>query len=159
MAEKLSISEVFLLAENIEKQGREFYLGAAKNSQDPMVKEVMAFLAEEEARHEGIFAGLRKKFFGSNDLYINNDDDEATKYITNTVNTHVFNVEKDVAALLGAIQTPRSALEMAINFEKDTIACFTAFKKVVKDETNLIDRLILEEQEHIKKIQRVLDSI
>ena len=159
MSNSLSLSEIFLLAENIEKQGREFYLGAAAKTDDPKVKEVMSFLANEESRHEKIFADLRQKFFGSDDIYVNDDDDEAAKYITNTVNSHVFNVSKDVAELLGSIQTPRSAVEMAINFENDTIKCFTAFKDVVKDEIKLIDRLIEEEHKHKEKLEKVLEQL
>ncbi len=159
MSNSLSLSEVFLLAENIEKQGREFYLGAAAKSDDPVVKEVMTFLADEETRHEKIFSDLRQKYFGSHDIYMDNDDDEAAKYITGLVGSHVFNVSKDVAELLGSIQTPRSAVEMAINFENDTIKCFTAFKGIVKDETKLIDRLIEEENKHKDKLEKVLEQL
>ncbi len=159
MADSLSLSEIFLLAENIEKQGLEFYVGAASKTQDLKVKEVMNFLAEEEKRHAGIFADLREKFFGSDDIYVNHDDDDAAKYITGLVQTHVFNVSKDVAEILGQIQTPKSAIEMAINFEKDTIACFTGFKKLVKGETKLVDRLIQEEFGHIEKLEKVLKEL
>lgn len=159
MADSLSMSEIFLLAENIEKQGLEFYKQAALTSQNVKVKEVMLFLADEETRHAEIFADLRQKFFGSDDIYLNHEDEEATRYITGLVDTHVFNVSKDVAELLGAIQTPKSAIEMAINFEKDTIACFTGFKKLVQGETKMIDRLIQEEFGHIEKLEKLLTEI
>ena len=159
MADSLSMSEIFLLAENIEKQGREFYLGAAQDVQDAKVKEVMSFLAEEEARHESIIAGYREKFFGSEDMYVNHDNDEAVRYITDLVETHVFNMNKDVAKLLGSIQTPKSAVEMALNFEKDTIKCFTGFKELVGGDTQLIDRLIQEEYGHIDKLEKVLEEL
>ena len=159
MSNSLSLSEIFLLAENIEKQGREFYLGAAAKTDDPVVKEVMSFLAEEETRHEKIFADLRKKFFGSDDVYFDEDHEDTAKYITGLVDSHVFNVSKDAAELLGSIQTPRSAVEMAINFENDTIKCFTAFKGIAKDETKLIDRLIEEEHKHKEKLEKVLEQL
>jgi len=53
--------DIFELAKNIEKEGKEYYLKLAKESPEPSLAGVFRFLAKEEQLHYDIFTSLQNK--------------------------------------------------------------------------------------------------
>ena len=157
MAMQYSLSEVFEMAEGIESNGYDFYTQAADAIKDKTVKALFHDLAGKELQHKETFANLRKEFCSAVDAHWVDPDGQAAAYLQATADNHVFNVEKDVSSLLASLQSPESALRLAIGFEKDTIAFFTALKQAVTGENrDKVDLLIKEELDHIRVLQ---DSI
>jgi len=56
-----SAEEVVELAINTEKNGKEFYEGAARDTEDKSLKDLFGFLAMQEEQHRKRFEGLRRK--------------------------------------------------------------------------------------------------
>ena len=160
MGQQFSLSEAFLMAEEIEANGFEFYRLNAQASRDKSVKALFAALAEKEKVHQEVFVGFRQEFCGENDVHFVDQDDQAAAYIKTVADNHVFNLNKDVSSLVASVQTPGSAIRMAIGFEKDTIVFFTAIRDAVRDENrDKIDLLIREEFDHIRILQEELDKL
>ena len=160
MAQQFSLSEAFRMAEDIEANGFEFYSLNAKASRDKSVKALFAALADMEKVHQAIFAGFREEYCGESDVHWVDPDDQAAAYIKTVADNHVFNLNKDMSSLVASLQTPGSAIRMAIGFEKDTIVFFTAIRDAVRDDNrDKIDLLIREEFEHIRILQEELDEL
>ncbi len=160
MGQQFSLSEAFRMAEDIEANGFDFYIQNAKASRDKSVKALFTALAEKEKVHQAIFAGFRKEYCGEKDVHWVDPDDQAAAYIRTVADNHVFNLNKDISSLVASVQTPESAIRMAIGFEKDTIVFFTAIRDAVRDENrDKVDLLIREEYEHIRILQEELDKL
>ena len=160
MVQQFSLSEAFRMAEEIEANGFEFYSLNAKSSRDKSVKALFTALAEKEKVHQAIFAGFREEYCGESDVHWVDQDDQAAAYIKTVADNHVFNLNKDMSSLVASVQTPGSAIRMAIGFEKDTIVFFTAIRDVVRDENRAkVDLLIREEFDHIRLLQEELGKV
>ena len=160
MVAQYSLSEVFAMAENIESNGYDFYTQAKESVNDKVVQAVFLDLAGKELQHKELFAKLRKEFCTAEDTHWVDPDGQAAAYLKATADTHVFNLEKDVSALLASLQSPESALRLAIGFEKDTIAFFTALKQAVTGANReKVDLLIKEELDHICILQDAIKQL
>jgi len=160
MATQYSLSEVFEMAEDIESNGYDFYTQAAVAIKDKAVKAVFHDLADKELQHKKSFANLRQKFCSVVDVHWVDPDGQAAAYLKAAADNHIFNIEKDVSSLLASLQSAESALRLAIRFEKDTVAFFTALKKAVTGENHdKVDLLIQEELEHIRILQNTLKEL
>ena len=59
--ETLEAGDVFEVALQIEKQGEKFYRYAVNLTDDPKMKDVFRFAADEEAKHRKIFEAMATK--------------------------------------------------------------------------------------------------
>lgn len=159
MARSYSISEAFHLAETIERNGLAFYTQAAAATRDPRVRAIFASLAQAEQHHADLFEGLRQEYCRTEEIHQVDLDDQVAGYINAVAACHVFNLEKDVTRLLASVQTPESALRLALNFEKDTLAFFAALRDgVALNHRDKVDRLIREELDHVHQLQQALTA-
>jgi len=160
MATQYSLSEVFEMAEAIESNGYDFYTQAAGSIKDKAVKAVFQDLAGKELQHKETFANLRQEFCSAVDAHWVDPDSQAAAYLKATADNHVFNIEKDVSFLIASLQSTESALRLAIGFEKDSIAFFTALKQAVTGENrDKVDLLIKEELDHILILQDTIRQL
>jgi len=160
MADRFSLSEVLRIAEEIERNGQKFYSQAADKTKDAAVKQLMRELAEKEKEHEEVFAQMRGRYCGVSDAHEVDSTGEVAAYIRSLAETHVFNLNKDIAKLLLSLQTPGSILQLAIGFEKDTIAYFSALKNAVSSENKeKVELLIQEEVGHIRLLQETRKNL
>lgn len=160
MTIQYSLSEVFEMAENIESNGYDFYTQAADAIKDKMVKTVFQDLARKELQHKETFASLKQELCAAAEAHWVDPDGQAAAYLKATADCHVFNIEKKVSSLLASIQSTESALRLAIGFEKDTIAFFTALKQAVTEvNRQKVDLLIKEELEHIRILQDTIKQL
>ena len=149
--------EVFEMAEQIERNGADYYRKAAEAVTNEEDKKFLVELAEMEDDHEVMFAGLRKNL-GSNETEAVTFDpqDEAALYLKALADTRVFHKKTmDLSSMEGI-------LTGAINAEKDSIAFYLGMKDMVaagrgKDRINAI---IKEEMKHISLLSsRLLASV
>jgi rubrerythrin len=159
MKNTFSLSEVFRLAEQIERNGFRFYQEAAKASKNLPVKQLLDHLALQEKKHEQIFADLHSQLCGGSDLNLVDLDDQVELYIRSMAYGHVFKMDLDVPQVLTSLQTERSMLQLAITFEKDTIVFFESLKKAVAvSSREKVELLIQEEIGHIHRLQEALKN-
>jgi rubrerythrin len=147
-----SAREIFDIGVQIEVNGKAFYEAAAKKSADAGVRQFFQELAAWENRHIRLFSELRDALpasAGSAEVFDPNE--EAALYLQATADSHVFVRNRDMVALVAGCRTPQDILDLAITFEKDSVAFYTSMKKAVAKGLGpeKVDRLIDEEIQHI----------
>jgi rubrerythrin len=121
---------------------------------DAKAKDLLLFLAEEEAKHVGdferILAGLGE--YHSPESY----PGEYEEYLKALVENHVFHKGLNFEDLAPQMADAGKAIDMALRFEKDSILFFNEMKNFVpQGEHEAIDKLIAQEREHIKKLSQM----
>ena len=152
MSIQFSADAIFEIGIRIEKNGRAFYLEAAKSASDETVKSLFTELAEWENKHVELFKQLKSELpenMKEDNLF--DPDNEFRAYLEAAADSHVFVSSMNVDALAAQCSSPSEALEAALTFEKDSVVYYTAVKKVVSGlpGREKIDRLIDEELKHI----------
>lgn len=151
MANIFSASEVVEMGIQIEKNGWDFYNGVAGLSRNPAAKELFEFLAGEEKKHikrfEGILSEVKK--YEPSEAY----PGEYFAYLKTLSEGHVFTKENKGKEAAKNIKTESQALDLALGFENESIVFYEGMKKVVlEDEQRILDKLIEEEKEHVRKL-------
>lgn len=160
MTESYSLSEVFRIAEVIERNGHEFYVRAAKQVETPAIRQVLLDLAEKEKHHLAFFQELHNQCCSQTDVHWVDPDGQAQAYLDSIANCHVFYLDPDIPELLAALHSPESVLRLAINFERDTVAYFTALRTTVPDShRDKVDLLIQEELSHIRELRDAINTL
>ncbi len=152
MSYYMNVDEVYQVGVEIEKNGQAFYQAAAAATGDPAVKKLCEGLAAWETRHVEVFEKLRRELppearaDGAFD-----PADEERAYLRAAADDHVFRKGTDIPALVAKCQTPKALLDLAIQFEKDSVVYYTAMKQLMPpcEACGSVDALIDEELRHI----------
>jgi len=145
--------DVFAMAVRIEENGNAFYSGAAERTKNPEVKKLFEDLALMEASHITIFRGLRSRLPETASDTVWDPEGLAESYLEASADSHVFTVQA-ATDRLKAVKTPVEALDLALQFEKDSLAFFLGMKEILPDPSgrNEIDALIKSEMVHIRML-------
>lgn len=146
--------DVFAMAVRIEENGSAFYAGEAQKSDDVQVKELFQDLALMEEGHIKAFKALRSELPGSLPLgSVWDPEGLAESYLQAAADTHIFTTEAAQIRLDG-VRTPLETLDMALQFEKDSMAFFIGMKEILPDAEgrSQIDALILQEMDHYRML-------
>ena len=157
MGNIFSGSEVVEIGVQIEKNGRDFYDGAAKLSKNPEAKEAFRFLKGEEEKHIRTFEDILSKVkkYGPSEAY----PGEYFAYLKTLSEDHVFTKKDKGTESAKSIKTDAEGVDLGIKFEKESIAFYEGMKKVVLEgEQKTIDRLIGEEQSHLKRLEHLSED-
>ena len=155
--------EVFKIALNIEDNGYAFYEQAADKPFPEEIKKLFQMLGKEEMAHKRIFSrlmeGLPPQTTSST---VWDPQDEVDQYLKMMADTHVFlqHPEK-ITEGLKLVATPQEAVEMAMQFEKDTIVFFLQLADAsdgTESQKN-IQTLVHEEQKHLKALTLILKKL
>jgi len=153
--------EIVEMAIRIEENGMRYYADAAKACKIKRLQELFKALSEEEARHINLFAELKAavpKDSASEafDPYIL----EATQYLKAMADTEVFTSPEGGEKLAGEVFDEKSALEIAIDREKDSIIFYYELQKMIRDKDNfVVDELIAQEKDHLKRLTDHLEEL
>ena len=153
MGQFFNISEIIGFAIQIEEAGYRFYIETMKKVQEPNILKLFQHLADEEFKHEHIFRELLKKAgkFTPPESYRG----EYEKYMNDFLQSTMFRDFKIDRGKINAIQGIQDALQIALDFEKNSIVFYTAMKQYMGDEHRpLVDTIIQEELKHIMKINQ-----
>ena len=143
---------IFEIGVQIEKNGKAFYLEAAKKASDDASKTLFTELAKWEDTHIAVFQQLQADLpdmAGDDTLF--DPDNELVSYLQAAADSHVFDNSADIAYLVSQCQTTADVFDLALTFEKDSVVYYTTMKKVVPAHLGQekIDLLIDEELKHI----------
>lgn len=147
-------AEIVEFAVRIEQNGYTFYQKAESLVNNPAAKELLAYLKEEEAKHEKLFREMMGTLEPANvrETY----EGEYEEYLKALVDNHVFGAEGAAEKALARINNEIEVLNTAMGFEKDTILFFRELRDLVSDkDREVVDRLIREEQSHLRKLALV----
>lgn len=149
MSYYMNVDEIYQVGVEIERNGRAFYQAAARATPDAGVKALCEKLANWEAKHVELFEELRRKLPTEASAGGAFDPaDEERQYLKATADGHVFLKNKDVGELVAGCTSPAALLDLAIQFEKDSVVFYSAMKQLLPRAPG-IEALIDEELRHI----------
>lgn len=153
MSYDFNADDVFEMAEQIEKNGAEFYRQAAAAVSDEDAKAFLLDLAAMEDDHEKTFAEMRNKLSDKEKTAtVFDPEGEAAGYLKALADTRVF-FEKEIDT-----SSMQAILKAAILAEKDSIVFYLGMKDLVPGERgqSQLDAIIKEEMSHINLLSRRL---
>lgn len=150
MSYLLDVKEILEFAVHIEERGYEFYVGAMKKFGDPRATKLFQYLADEEFKHETVF---RKLLAAEGGAGRRESDPEYQAYMREFIKAHPLADRRAVAAALARVSAPEQILDLALDFEKDSIVFFTQLKEMVAPgRARAVERVIHQEMGHLRKI-------
>ena len=149
-------NEILQMAEQLERNGADFYRKSIEKIQDPAGKELLLSLAEMEDQHEKTFADLRSKLTASEKAQtVFDPQGETVRYLKALADSKVF-FEKTIDT-----DSMEGILKEAITAEKDSILFYLGLKDAVPEALgkDKIDAVIKEEMSHINLLTRELVAL
>jgi rubrerythrin len=159
MSTFFSGDEVIRIAVKTEETGYKFYKLAYSNTKSDRLKNIFNYLAEQELKHKEIFLSF-KGLIKELPQGVPVDWDELDLYIKALTDSSFFLGEDKNINLASKATDDKEAIDFAIGFEKDTMLYFYQIRDLLKNpEKPIIDKVINEEKEHIKKLLEIKKSI
>jgi rubrerythrin len=150
--------EVLAMAERIERNGQGFYLQAASMVQGTEIGKLLADLAVWEKGHEALFKVMREDLTGRETESTAFDPyDEMALYLTAMADSHIFAVDDiNPAAILEGNESSEDILDIALEFEKNSILFFMGLQKMVSENLGKekVWKVIDEETSHIAWLEK-----
>ena len=161
MSLDFNADEILQMAQQIEKNGFQFYQQAARSLRNPG-RQLLLRLAAMEETHEKIFARMRADLTeAEKKKKIFDPEDQTTLYLRAWADIHVFNVRDDPAKKLTGKEKVEDILRMAIGLEKDSIVFYLGMKEMVPERLgrSKVDGIIKEEMRHVGDLSRELETL
>jgi rubrerythrin len=161
MAISFNVDEIFEMAEQIERNGADFYREAARKTGDKATQKTFANLAAMEEGHLKIFQEMRKQLDASDKETTSFDPDgEAALYLQAMASSHGIEGKKDRLTKLSGNETTREIFEIAVNAEKNSIVFYTALKELVSATgREQVETIISEELGHLAVLKTQLAQL
>jgi rubrerythrin len=162
MAMTFNADEVLAMAEQIERNGRRFYVRAAEIAAAGEAHVLLEKLAGWEEGHEALFASMRSELSEEGKAAsIFDNDSSAEMYLQAAADSHVFNAHEDPTEILRGSETAKEILEKALSFERDSILFFVGMSKAVPARlgTERVLRIIDEEMSHVAYLKTELRKL
>ena len=143
--------EVFKIAEQIERNGTDFYIRAAELFDDPNTRDLFLRLAEWEREHERTFAQMKQQLSEQNRQASTSEADDLLPDPRVMAGLAVFGMRSDPAEELHGRQEKTDIIRRAVEKEKDSIVFYHGLKEFVpaRADKDKIDDIIKEEMKHI----------
>ena len=151
---RFSAHEILDMAIRIEENGEKFYCDAALAAKDVTLQGLFDFLATEEVKHTAFFRGLKKSATDEStpapfDPYI----EETSLYVKALSDSKVFSGVIKGRDLGEAAKDSDTALDCAIEMEKDSILFYYELEQMVRDkDKEMLKEIIAEEKDHLVKL-------
>ncbi|MCD4774556.1 MAG: ferritin family protein [Candidatus Aegiribacteria sp.] len=158
MGDQFNAEEVLKMAEQIEKNGQEFYRNASIAVDDSEVSRLLSDLAEWEKGHEALFISMRLELSKEEKSQVAIDPYcESAMYLKAMANDHVFRKQtgESLSKLEGNVNT-EEIIDRAIQFEKDSLLFFLGLERLVSQRLGKerIHEVIDEEIGHISYLEK-----
>jgi rubrerythrin len=156
MAYDFNAEEIFIMAEQIERNGAKFYREAAEAVDDSDCRTLLNNLARMEDEHEKTFKSLRAELTEQEkESTVFDPEGEAALYLRALADARVFFEKKmDLSSMT-------EILKAAIGAEKDSIVFYLGMRDAVDEKLGKerIEKIIKEEMGHIKILSGKLVSL
>jgi rubrerythrin len=154
----LTGDEVIEIAVRLEENGEIFYSAAAENATTSDVKALFQDLAVQEQYHRRAFQQMGRDVV---EFSLSPEQFEQFQAYTNALLQQSFFAQPDSALNLAArAENERSALQAALEFEKEAMLFFHELEDVVKGPgKETVTRIILEEKQHVQRLSGMLATV
>ncbi len=162
MSQVFNAEEIFAMGVRIEENGRTFYLATARNSSNSVIKDLFTSLADWETRHVELFEKMKKDLPSDlKNVELYDPENSVHLYLKAAADSHIFIKNSDIEKLALSCSTPAQALELALQFEKDSVVFYSSMKEIVRDDLGRehLDKLIREELNHLGQLTRELERL
>ncbi len=150
MSYLLTVNEILEFAVYIEERGYEFYVGAMKKFSAPEATRLFQYLADEEFKHEKVFNKLMQQ---SGDFKKRDADPEHRAYLKEYCKAHALGDREAIAEKLARLSTLEDILDLAMDFEKDSIVFFSELRELIaQGHAGPLEKIIREEMTHLRVI-------
>lgn len=150
-------SELIDIAVRMEQNGRELYRAMAAAAAGAELRNLLENLALAEEQHIADFRRLGEQFehYAAAETY----PGEYDAYVNVLVNSNVFAGNLDPGKLLADCPTDGAILDLAINFEKETLLFLQTFRQVTFSPhgQEALAALTAQEQGHLVKLAALKD--
>lgn len=150
-----SIREVFDLAIQIEKNGEQFYRDAIKRISNPSLKSMLEWLADEEVKHQSWFSERKEGLETKGEAL--ELEEMGSGILQSILGDQSFSLKE---ADLSKIDNVEALIQLAIEFEKDSILFYEMIGSFIEDiETSeKLNAIIAEENHHIELLEDFQDK-
>ena len=150
--------EVFEIAEQIERNGTNFYIRAAELFDDPNICQMFLRLAEWEKEHELFFARMKQQLSEQSRQASTSEPDDLLPDPRVMAGLAVFGIRSYPAEEMHGRQEKTDIIRRAVEKEKDSIVFYHGLKEFVPAgaDKNKIDDIIKEEMGHIVTLDQSL---
>ncbi len=158
MNNNYNCNEIINIAIQIERSGSEFYTKAISSSKKKNIKLQLENLAQWEDSHIKKMEDLKDLLEDDCEPFIFPDIDPSS-YMQSLENCHIFIKNKDIDKMLKKTKNDRDLLELALEFEKDSV---TFYKKIVTNNSSVLKILkliIKEEESHVEFIKNLINEL
>jgi rubrerythrin len=162
MSFQFNADEILAMAEQIERNGIQFYRKAAQMAEDPRINKFLLDLAAMEVDHEKIFTQMRKSLTeAERQATVFDPGQESSLYLQAMADGHVFKVRQEPDSVLTGKETLEEIMQLAIGREKDSIVFYLGLKEMISDRKgrDRIDQIIKEEMQHIALLNKEMATL
>lgn len=151
-------SDVFDLAIQVEVNGEKFYRFALSRSIGKRLRSLLGRLAEQEVEHGETFQEMKKRICGSSAETCEQVFDLNASLLRSAMGSHAFSLEE---LKVYTIREEKKLLELAIEFEKDTILFYEFIGSLISDPKALlaIEEIRRQEMDHKQLLTESLAEI
>jgi len=149
-----SSGDIIDLAIQIEKNGEKVYRDALRGVKDQSVASVLKWLADEEVEHGKWFSELKRAV---RKVPVDKRVEDMGRHILQGIlGDESFSLKEADLQNPGGVE---NLINMAIEFEKDTVLFFEMFESFLEDRESLdhLKRIIEEERRHIQVLEEYLE--
>lgn len=140
--------EIARTAMLIENNSMMFYSALAEMAGEGKARDVLETMSGQEKEHYQIMGQLHDKFYSWKIPESCGEEYEEQLWLLADVNVLARNIDPD--GLLKAAGTVAKAIDLAVSFEKDTVAFYLHLKAIMPpEEQAVVERIIEEEKAHI----------
>ena len=156
METKFNVFEVLEIAEQVEHKGARFYLKAAELFDDPDLRDVYYKRANWKAKHEQIWARMRKRFAEKTGEFGTFDPDN---YVLSNPEVMAgltwFGTKHDSPGRLTGKETKDQILRDSVRRANEVIIFYQGLKDFARDPAteDVIDKIIREEARQITLLE------
>jgi rubrerythrin len=157
MSIAFNADEIFEMAEQIERNGAEFYREAAAKTSDRQIKDMFLRLAGMEDGHLRTFQQMRKTLSDREKEETTFDPEgEASLYLQAMADDRGFEGRKSPTVKLTGQESTRELFDIAIGAEKNSILYYVGLKGLVPDGAgrDKVEAIIREEVSHLAELRR-----
>jgi rubrerythrin len=139
----------------LEANGEAVYRHASKAVSRPELASLLEWMAEEEAKHAGWFAGMKEGFASGAQNPIG--EEMSHELFKDLLDKQTFSL-KD--ADFSNVRSSNDLIAIFIEFEKDTVLFYEMLEPFIKDggTRGQLQEIISEENRHIEMLQELLEN-
>ncbi len=161
METKFNVFEILQIAEQMEHKGAKFYLKAAELFDDASLRDIYYRLATWKAKHEKIWARMRKRFSEKTGEFGTFDPDNYVLSNPQVMSSLTwFGTKPDVPNRLTGRENRRQVLKDAVRRANEVIIFYHGLKDFARDPASqqMLDKIIREEDRQIGFLMDELKS-